>query len=682
MNESSCSSPSQADVAQEDRPSPWRSPRSIAVGIVLLTLVAYLPALWCGFIWDDEGYVTGNGTLRSFAGLGSIWFKPGSTQDYYPLSFTSLWFDYRIWGLRPFGYHLHNVLLHGLNAVVLWRLLRRLDIPGALLAAAVFAVHPVHVESVAWITERKNLLSGLFYLLSLHAFLSFDDLRIQRADAGTKPRSPWRYYVLSLSCFSLAMFAKTVVVTMPFVLPVLIWWRRGALTWRDFALSLPFLAAAAPMFIIVFSSNANFGGAGVKIVGDAAAGGGQWDYSILERGLIAGRAMWFYAGKMLYPAQLCFVYPTWDIDAKSIVQLAVAIAAAATPIACWMMRGRVGRGPLAAALFFGLTLGPASGFLNYYFQRYSLVADHLQYLASIGVIALVIAAAAAASRRASANRLAVARACGCGLLVLLAALTWTRCYAYRDLESLWRDTLDKNPRSTLALVNLGALLLERGEDDDALTYFQQALKVDPQFETAHSNMGVYWHRQKQPARAIASFQKALEYDPNNADAHLGWGAILDEQGDTDGAQEQYRRAIAVAPEYVASHFSLAASLHRQGKVREAVKLYRHCLELNPFAVNANYNLGSHHAERGEVEQAADCFQAVISMEPRHAPAHFNLGVIRLNEDWPRLAEYHFRAVLDIDASDRQAHDYLGQALARQGRHREADQHFRRSMGGP
>jgi hypothetical protein len=270
--------------------------RGGALALLVLVLLAYTPALDAGFVWDDDDYVTANVTLRSVTGLARIWVEPGAVPQYYPMAFTSLWLDYRLWGMRPFGYHLVNVLLHGLNAVLLWRLLVMLAVPGAWLAAAVFAVHPVHVESVAWVTERKNVLSGAFYLGAFLAYLRF-------APPGGRGAGPvaWRAYAAALALFVLAMLSKTVTCTLPAALLIVLWWKRPRLAARDVLPLLPFFALGLGLSLVTIWMEKHHVG----------AQGADWALSAVDRCLIAARALWFYLGKLVWPAPLVFNYPRW-----------------------------------------------------------------------------------------------------------------------------------------------------------------------------------------------------------------------------------------------------------------------------------------------------------------------------------------------------------------------------------
>jgi hypothetical protein len=267
--------------------------------------VAYQPTWHAGFIgWDDDSYVTDERALRSLGGLERIWVKPGTTPQYYPLVFTTFWAEYHVWKLQPFGYHLVNILLHGLNAVLLWFVLRRLKIPGSWWAAAVFVLHPVGVESVAWITELKNTQSGVFFLLSMLCFLRFRPLNGRDAVRVCD----WRDYPLALVLFLCALLSKTATCPVPAVLALLIWWKTGRFGKRD-ALELTplFVLGVASGFMTIWMEKQYTG----------VVRGAEWSLSLAQRCLVAGRALWFYAGKLFWPRDFTFIYPRWEVDASA-----------------------------------------------------------------------------------------------------------------------------------------------------------------------------------------------------------------------------------------------------------------------------------------------------------------------------------------------------------------------------
>jgi hypothetical protein len=389
--------------------------------LLVATLAAYYPVWFGGYIWDDSAHLTAP-ALRSAGGLWRIWFDLGARQQYYPVTHSAFWLMHRLWGEQAIGYHLVNIGLHATSAFLLMLLLRRLAVPGALLAAVIFALHPVHVESVAWISELKNTLSGVLYLLAALAYLSFDTTR--------RPR----YYCSSFALFALALLSKTVAATLPAALLVVMWWKRGRLGWAD-------VKPLAPM--VALGIAAGLGTAWVERT-YIGAEGVEFELSLVERCLIAGRAVWFYAGKLVWPSPLMFMYPRWEIDTAALWQYLYPLGAVAVVYAFWVLR-RWSRAPLAAALLFGGTLVPALGFVDVYPFRFSFVADHFQYLASLAPLTLIAAAIMTQweqrSRRVAAGRPLLFLAFG----IPLGVMTWHQTGNYVDAETLYRATLSKNP---------------------------------------------------------------------------------------------------------------------------------------------------------------------------------------------------------------------------------------------
>jgi hypothetical protein len=481
--------------------------------IVLLVVAAYVPALQSGYIWDDDVYVTNNPSLRSAEGLWSSWTHLNANVQYYPLVFTSFWLEYHLWQLAPAGYHAVNVALHLLNALLVWRILRQLGVPGGWLAAAVFALHPVHVESVAWITERKNVLSGFFYLGAMWTYLRFDDARRSTSSlgAGRTWSNVWALYALAALLFCCALLSKTVTAMLPVALLVIAWWKRGSLGKRDVMPLVPFLLVGAVMGSLT---------AWVERV-QVGALGGDWDLSLIERFLVAGRAIWFYVGKLVLPANLTFSYPRWSIDAGTWWQFLLPASVIAATAVLYVTRDRIGRGPFAAAVFFIATLVPALGFFDVYPMRYSFVADHFQYLASLGPIVVVSSMLATAANRftradvrfsARARRL-MALALVSPLLVTLAGLTWKQSSIYRNEETLWFDTIAKNPGSWMAYNNLGLYYFRQGEWGLALPRFRQSVTINPDNAEAHYNLALVLQGIGRDAEAESHFDTASRLRP-------------------------------------------------------------------------------------------------------------------------------------------------------------------------
>jgi Tfp pilus assembly protein PilF len=529
--------------------------RPIVLGLLLaaLTFVVYLPVVRNGWVWDDDMHVTGNVALRSLDGLRRIWVDLDALPQYYPLVHTTFWIEYRLWRLDPLGYHLVNVGLHAASALLAWRALRGLSVPGAWCAAAAFALHPVHVESVAWVTERKNLLSGLLYLAALLAFLrgfGLDD----GAHRHAEPRPRVGPRVLGTVLYAGALLSKTVTCTLPAALLLLLGWKRGRAARGELALLLALAAAgAAGGLTTVWLERHHVG-----------ARGEPWDLGIVERGLIAGRAFWFYLGKLVWPARLAFVYPRWEIDPRLAGQYVPPLAALALVLVLWRLRARWGKGPLVATLYFALTLAPALGFFDVYPMKYSFVADHFQYLASLGPIALVSALAA----RVAAPRIGPARRTLATALVLaaLGSVSWRQAAVYRDAESLWRDTLAKNSRAWLAHNNLGMLLVRQGRAEEGARHLREAVDLAPDVLEPRLNLGEVLERQGRAAEALAVIAEAVRRHATSALAHHNLGTALAKRGRLDEAAAHLAEAVRLDPDLVEARRNLATVLQRGGKL--------------------------------------------------------------------------------------------------------------------
>jgi hypothetical protein len=435
--------------------SPERAARTRWLGaavLALITVLVYVPAMSGGFIWDDDRLLTDNPAVKTIYGLYSIWFGNWA-EDYIPLTLSSFWLEWHLWGLHAAGYHIVNVLLHAANAVLLWRVLKCLGVPESWLAALLFAVHPVCAASVVWIAERKNTLSMFFYLLSLWWFLRFDEA-VPSAVETEKSRR-WRGF--SLTAFFLALLAKSSVAVLPAVLLLFVWWRRGRVTRRDLARCMPFFILAVLMALAAVAIQSRAVRGGVGVIHD----------SLWVRLLGGSWAVWFYFGKILLPAGLTMIYPRWTIDPRAAVTYLPALLFAGLLFLFW--RGRRGWGrPFSFALgYFTVALAPALGMVDMAYFSNSRVADHFQYLALPGIIALI--AALARHKR----RLAPALAAGMAVAVL-AFLTWGHEKVLADGRTLWEDNLARNPNSWKVCMNLSAVLLEEGKTEEAIALKNRA----------------------------------------------------------------------------------------------------------------------------------------------------------------------------------------------------------------
>ena len=506
-----------------------------APGLVLVaaTLLAYQPAWNGGFLWDDDAYVTDNPLLKAPDGLWRIWFSLDSPSQYFPLTYSAFRFEWSLWGANSTGYHWVNLLLHAANALLVWRVLMRLAVPGAWLAAALFALHPVQVESVAWITERKNVLSLFFCLWSIRAWIEF---------VQERSRPPWRFYVLALVCYQLALCSKTTACTLPAALVLVLWLKRQPLSASRWAQILPFVLLGLAMGLVtVWWEHVRQGlGEGLHL-------------SVAARILLAAHAIWFYLGKLTWPANLLFSYPRWDIQSAAPGAYGWLAALGGLAAVIWGCRRFLGRAPETALLFYVATLGPLLGFIMLYTFHYSFVADHYQYVACLGPLAL---AAAGISRFLSAHTSSL-RVMGwgmCGaLLASLWLLTWQQSHLYRDAETLWRATLKGNPTSGLAHFHLGKLSAQKGNKSEALDHFQAAMRGwDPALASDLTyDVGDVLLRSGWAREAADWYQTTLRQQPRDPQvrfqAHIQLGKALLQVRELEPAITQFRQGLALRP---------------------------------------------------------------------------------------------------------------------------------------
>jgi protein O-mannosyl-transferase len=584
---------------------------ALAALLLLVTVLAYLPVFRAGFIWDDDCYVTGNSTLLKADGLRRIWCHPSATAQYYPLVHTSFWIEHRLWGLNPIGYHLDGVLLHALNAILVWLMLRRLSILGAGLTAFIFALHPVQVESVAWITERKNLLSGAFYLGALMTFNHFFGME-KTSNAGKRK---WKYYWIGLVLYACALLSKTVTCSLPAIVWLLIWWRKEKVKWTDILPLIPlFVLGAAMGLTTVWLEKHQVG-----------ASGSYWQFSWIERCLIAGRAFWFYLGKLIWPWKLSFIYPRWQISAAAVGQFAFPIAALFVGVIMWTLRKRMGKGALTALLIFVATLFPALGFFDIYPMRFTFVADHYQYLASIAPLGLAGVMLVNAGNHMP-NRKPWLKAVVCaGLVLALGTLTWNQARVYHDLNSLWTDTLNKNPNCALAHNNLGAIFLKQGQANDAIAHWQRAIEVDPNFDDPYNNLGYALFTLGRMDEAFTCLQKAVQINPNFAGAHFNLGLAFFKAGEIEEAIAHWQKSVVLKPDFVASHSNLGSALFMAGRHDEAILQWQKTIQLDPDNALAYNNLGLVFLKMGRLDKALAHWQRAVEIRPENLDARNNLA---------------------------------------------------------
>ena len=564
--------------------------------IFVAVAVAYFPALRGGLIWNDRDYVT-RPELQSLHGLARIWFEVGATEQYYPVLHSAFWLEHLAWGDSPLGYHLFNVLAHAMAACLLVAVLRRLVVPGAWLAGLIFALHPVAVESVAWISEQKNTISTIFYLCSALAYLRFD---------GGRRRG---CYWLALLLFLLALLSKSVTATLPAALLVVLWWQRGRLSWKEDGRPLaPWLALGAASGLFSAWVERTYVG----------AQGSHFGLNGVERVLVAGRAVWFYLGKLFWPAQLTFIYPRWTVSAAAPAQYLFPLALLALAAWLWQLRG-TGRGPLAALLFFVGSLFPVLGFFNVYAFVFSFVADHWQYLASAGIFALAGAALAGVPRRPRWFVAAV-------LALVLGTLTWRQCGMYRDLETLYRTTLERNPETWMAQSNYASLLGQQGRAGEAISHYEAAIRLAPTYPEIHYNLADTLVQLGRPREAVTQYEEALRLSPDYAAAHANLGTTLMALGDPAAAQPQFEAALRGRSDLPQAHYGLGFIAEQARRMPEAIAHYQAAVLLAPRDAALGYSLANALANTGQMEAAVAQYRVVLRLKPADANVHYNLGM--------------------------------------------------------
>lgn len=591
--------------------------------LVVAVFAAYLPA-WRGeFLWDDDGHIT-RADLRSFGGLLRIWFEVGATQQYYPVLHSAFWLEHQLWGDTALGYHLVNLLQHAANACLFGLLLRRLAVPGAWFAASLFAVHPVCVESVVWISEQKNTLSALFYLSAALAWLRFAD-----------DRRPGRY-ALATALFLVALLTKTVTASLPAALLVVSWWKNGRFDWRrDVWPLLPWFGLAAAMGWLT----AHFES---ELIG---AKGSAFELGVVERALLAARVPWFYLSSLAWPTDLIFIYPRWHIDAAVGWQWLFPIATLGALVGgVWLAR-RGQRAWLAAALLFGGTLFPVLGFVNVYPFLFSFVADHFQYLASLALFALAGAGLAAAVARFGRGPALGALA---ALLVTCFALTWQRAAVYRDETTLWQDTLAKNPDCWMAHNNLALVLLSSGQTTAAVSHLESALRMRPEFPEALNNLAGQYVDLGRATEARTLAEKALVLLPKFPDALNTRGRALLALGDADGAARSFEDAVRLNPRFATAWGNLGLAAMNRGRPTEALAHFQRAAELAPNHAPHQFFVGATLLQLRRAAEAVPYLERALALDENHAQAHFQLALAL--RQLGRLAEAneHYRMAIEIN----------------------------------
>ncbi len=558
----------------------WRLPRlswrSVLAGAALCGLIVatFFPATQGGFVWDDAAFTTVE-PVQSLSGIWKIWFQSGTLiheGHYWPILYTTFWLEHKLWGFDPLYFHSFNLVLHAVATLLLWQLLVRMEVLGAWLAAAVFAVHPLHVESVAWVIGRKDMLATIFYLLAVLNYMRF-------VQYGQR-----RNYIWTMGMFVASLLSKYIAVTMPATLLLWHWWKKGRVTIADVLRVSPLLLVGLFITIAdwaIYSSK--------EII--------YFGYTFIERCLLAAQSLCFYVSQLVWPTKLAVVYPRWEISTENLLGWVFLATVVIVPTLLWVARRRIGRGFLAGLLFFAITVSPTLGFLDYGYMQFSFVADRYQYLAGAGVTTALVAAVVWVWR-AGLGRLAglwvraaqlVALLVPAALLGVLGSISWKQAGIYENQGVFFSYIISQNP-------------MARG---------------------AHHSLG-FWHQQNgRYQEALDNFHIAIKKRPNNDKILNKMGMVNEMLGDISSAEEYYRRALQKNPRAKHSLGNLGLLRTRQGYHQEAYDLFMEVLKIDPSFVSAYNGLGLALFGMNRLEEAQQYFDQALSIDPNLVDARIN-----------------------------------------------------------
>jgi protein O-mannosyl-transferase len=577
-----------------------------AVVLAAVTIFAYRPAWHGGFLWDDDAYIINNELLTAPDGWQRIWFSLDSPSQYFPFTYSTFRFERALWGLNTTGYHWVNLLLHIGNALLVWAVLARLRVPGSWLAAAIFALHPVQVESVAWITERKNVLMAFFFLLTLLGWIAFVDERTRRR---------WIFCCLALIFYVLALSAKATACTLPAALFLILWLQNKPITMRRLIQIVPFVILGIGMGLLAVWWERYHQGTNRAVF---------TFLSPIERILVASRAVWFYLSKIFWPSNLTFIYPRWNISPADLLDYVWLLAGIAACVVISFLRRYFGRSVQVAAAFFVVTLSPVLGFIMLFTFRYAFVADHYQYLACIGPIALASAGIVSLSDKFAQYRV-VAVTVALLLVASLWTLTWRQAATYTDIETLWRTTLARNPECWMAHTNLGIVLLQKGKVDDAIAHYRSALQMQPDSWDAEYNLGTALLGKGHVDEAMLHCERAVGMRPTDPDAQVSLGDALFQKGRIDDAIAHYQKAMMLHPDHFLAHYSLGHALLEKGELDSAIEVCRSALLLRPSDADCHTTLAIALEEKGNPAEAIQHYKKALELAPESIATLTNLA---------------------------------------------------------
>jgi protein O-mannosyl-transferase len=659
------------------------------VVIFIFVFIAYFPSLNGKFIWDDHLLLTENQLVQSPDGLYDIWCSTESP-DFWPATNTTFWIEWRLWGANSAGYHVTNLIVHVVESFLIWIVLRKLSIPGAFLAAVIFAVHPVNVESVAWIAQRKNLMAMLFFLLSILWYLKF--LEHNRPWLAAKQFNAHRllpathdclWYWLSVSAFILATLSKGSAAILPVLLLGIVWWLRTSKDNLGLGSQKPGLHASislwdllqiAPFFIVAavltrvnvwFQTHGSL--EAIRTI------------AFPERMQGAGAVPWFYLYKALLPIDLAFVYPQWRIETANLVWWLPLLAALAITAMLWWYRKSWSRPLLFAWGYFCVALAPVMGFTDVFFMRFSLVADHFQHIALIGVVALAAAGWTLWRQCMRGKAYKVVTTIAVLTAGAITLLTWRQSGLYRNEITLYMATLKANPSCWMAENNLGKALFDQGSIREAIKYYQKALNLRPDYPEAHNNLGIALFQTGQLEDAEKHYKKALLLKSDYPEANNNMGNVLLKKGQVPSAIGYFLKAISLKSDYAQACNNLGSALVLTGRPMEAIEYYQQALKIDPDYPEAHCNLADALVQTGQPGKAIEHYQKAVERMPNFPDVYNNLGNALIQAGRPLGAIEHCEEALRLKPNFPEAHYNLGVALVQTNRPLEAIEHYEQAL---
>ena len=680
-----------------------RLPVTAGRGLTLLKAAVIVAAAWWVFapsfhgnwLWDDDLYITANPLLRDGAGLWKIWFEPGSFIEYYPIEDSVLWVQWHLCGQNPLGYHLGTWVLHVVNALLVWWLLGKFRLRWAWLGGLLFAIHPVQVESVAWVAEMKNTLSLLPFLLAMGVWIDYEEGRRRRD------------YLLALGLFLAAMLCKISMAPFPVVILLYAWWKRGRVGWSEVKASVPFFAISVGLGMMTIVAGNWYREGNYQLVGVVAPG------DFFTRLALAGTSLVFYLRQCLWPFVLLPIYPQWKLEPLSLVEFLPWPALGAVIYWCWRKRGTWGRHALLGLGFFLLNLAPLLGIFAASYMNFTWVMDHFLYLPIIGLIGLAVAALGLLDGRVSGPVRLWGKYVVAALMGLLALGSHRYAKRFVNQQSLWSYTLKHNPEAWPAYIDLGKARVDEGRGAEATDLFTKALSINPTSVEGRDDLGNALLQSGRVTEAMTQYEQALSLNPNYAEAHSNLGSALIKTGRVGEAMAQFDEALKLKPADAEIHYNLGVALASLGRTRDAVDQYQLAVSLDPGDAKAHNNLGLMLMQSGQFAQAMEQCEQAVRLEPDFAEACNNLGLVlmqagrfddavaqyeealRLKPDFVearsnfgnayfqvgRMAEAveQYQEALRLKPGYAEAHNNMGSALQRMGRYAEAVAQYQEAL---